>query len=256
MNKLLYVGQNVADQLAENIRANLEAYKAGDFREMAGRGDWSIKLTIDADTGALERLQMSGTPAAEVGNSLAVGAALANLTPSLARENRIWIRLSHIEGLKYARARWLDNFDGAALEDRILIHFFAPTLSRCRDDHAIARLWWNHKIASMLMPEDPKLALTLILSRQDIRSNFVERARIGARIPVGRGIIRALAGFKELRTSQQLFREFMKTVNLRGAGKAFEVYSERKIDTFMKDCLDRCVLDTSQTDPAGDTIHS
>lgn len=251
MSKLSYVGQKVADHLAENIRHNLELYKTGDFRDMANKGDWNIRLSIDADTSVLENLQASRASEAEINNSLAVGEALRTLTPSMARENRIWIRLSHIEGLEYARARWLENVEESKLEDLVRIHFFAPTWTRCRDDHAIARLWWNHKIASMLMPEDPKFALSFILSRADIRSNFVERARIGARIPVGRGIIRALATTSELRTSEILFREFMKTVNLQGAGKAFEVFSEQKVDTFMKECVDRCLTDMSLMPSSG-----
>lgn len=238
MSKLLYVGQQTADFLADNVEEHLDRYLSTGFEDMEASGDWRIPLSISADLNQLEELSPDRGADAEVANSLIVGHALSNLTPSLARENRIWIRLSHIEGLAYSRARWLANIADAKLAQAIRTHFFAATWTGCRDDHAIARLWWNHQIASMLMPEDPKQALELILSRADLRANFVERPTVGARLPLAQGIIRELAKNDALKTSEAGFRKFMKAINAKGAGKYVEAWRAEEIDHLVAECAE------------------
>lgn len=238
MSKLLYVGQQVADDLKDNVANNIFRYREGDFLDMEAAGDWRIPLSFDVDLKVLEELSTDGKPNDEIQNSITVGDALKILTPTLARENRIWIRLSHIECLEYSRKRWLhiDKDDDTLIRDASK-HFFAPTLAGCRDDHSISRLWWNHHIAKQIMPDNPARALTKILALADIRQALVERSGIGSRPVLGKGIIRLLE--KESRLVEgKLFREFMKKVNLIGAGIAFEVWGEDKIDQFMAQCLD------------------
>ncbi|MBJ6984335.1 DUF6339 family protein [Luteimonas sp. MC1750] len=236
MSKLMYVGQQTADFLADNVEEHLERYLEGSFEDLEATGDWRIPLSISADLGLLSELISDRGHEAEVDNSLIVGRALSQLTPSLARENRIWVRLSHIEGLAYSRARWLSNIAESKLAATIRTHFFASTWTGCRDDHAIARLWWNHQIASMLIPDDPAAALKLILSRADLRANFVERPTVGARLPLAQGIVRELAKNEALRASQERFRTFIKTLNAQGAGKYLETWREEEIDAFVSGC--------------------
>lgn len=238
MSKLLYLGQQIADDLKNNIAQNLSRYKNDNFLDLEAAGDWRIPLSIDADLDALKDLSEDGGPEAEIRNSLTVGHALKALTPTLARENRIWVRLSHIECLEYSRKRWLrSDADDDKVEKDVSKHFFAPTLTGCRDDHAISRLWWNHRIAKQILPENPARALKRILALADIRQGLVERPGIGARPQLGRGIIRLLEKEEGL-TDGKLFGEFMKKVNLMGAGIAFEVWEESKVDQFMQRCLD------------------
>ena len=238
MSRLLYVGQQTADFLADNVEEHLERYLHTGFQDLEASGDWRIPLSISADLEQLENLSPDKGAEAEVANSLIVGHALSNVTPSLGRENRIWIRLSHMEGLAYSRARWLTNVADAKLAQAIRTHFFAATWTGCRDDHAIARLWWNHRIASMLMPEDVKAALELILSRADLRANFVERPTVGARLPLAQGIIRELARNDALMASQAGFRKFMKAINAKGAGKYVEAWRAEEVDLLVTECAE------------------
>jgi hypothetical protein len=238
MSKLLYVGQQIADDLKNNIADNLARYKQGDFLDLEAAGDWRIPLSFDVDLDELTHLAAGGGSENEIQNSIAVGLALSKLTPALARENRIWIRLSHIECLEYSRKRWIQaDMDDEKLTKVVAKHFFAPTLTGCRDDHAISRLWWNHHIAKQIMPDNPARALKRILALADIRQGLVERPGIGARHILGRGIIRLLEEEEKL-TEGKLFGQFMKKVNLLGAGIAFEVWSDSKIDQFMRRSLE------------------
>lgn len=240
MKKLLYVGQQVADDLRSKISENIELYKSSDFLDFESRGDWRIPLSIDADLERLQELNTERGPEAEITNSTLVGEALRSLTPTLARENRLWIRLSHVEALDYSRKRWIpDAGNDETISAAIAKHFFAPTLTGCRDDHSVSRLWWNYQIAKQILPADPERVLKSVLARADIRLNFLERPGIAARPLLGLGIIRALEKHGSLLNGESLFRAFMRQVNLSGAGVAFEVWSDGKVDDFMARCLDR-----------------
>lgn len=238
MGKLLYVGQQVADELADSIFDNLDRYRNGDFLDLEAKGDWRIPLSIDADVGALSDLRHGVSAENEVDNSFLVGKSLSELTPTVARENRVWLRLSHIECLEYSRRRWLTlGASDEKLANEVRKHFFAATLTGCRDDHAIARLWWNYHIAKQIMPENPYRALKVILARADIRLNFLERPGLAARPQLGRSIVCALERHDVLLKQETAFRNFMKTLNLLGAGIAFEVWNDDEINRFMDRCL-------------------
>ena len=107
MSRLLYVGQQVADDLKNKVSENIVRYREGNFLDFEAAGDWRISLSFDADLARLHALESDGGSESEIKNSLLVGEVLSKLTPTLARENRIWIRLSHIECLEYSRKRWL-----------------------------------------------------------------------------------------------------------------------------------------------------
>ncbi|MFB9069299.1 DUF6339 family protein [Pseudofulvimonas gallinarii] len=238
MSKLLYVGQQTADLLSDNIEEHLNRYLESGFEDLESSGDWRIPLSIEADLKPLEELIPDKGPDAEVKNSMLVGLTLASLTPSLARENRIWIRLSHIEGIAYARERWLRNVPQERMAQAVRTHFFASTWTQCRDDHAISRLWWNHHIAAAIQPDDPEQALRLILSRADIRSNLVERARVGTRLPLAKAIVKRLERDAQLAASESAFRNFMKALNIRAAGAQLEMWDEERMDRFIEQCAE------------------
>lgn len=246
MKQLYYVGQQTADFLADHIEEHLDRYVEGDFLDLEEKGDWRIPLSVRANLDALAQLDPSGTPEAEVANSRIVGNALSHLTPSLARENRIWIRLSHVEALEYSRHRWL-AVRPEHLARNVRLHFFAPTWNACRDDHAISRLWWNWRIATLLMPEDPEAALAIILERADIRLNFVERAKAAARLPLARAMLRALIDNPDVRQSERVFRGFMKAINFNAAGQTFEALRPDQIERLIDSCLNKATSTAAVT---------
>lgn len=238
MQNVLYVSQSVADDLKESIAINLERYRSGDFHDLEANGEWRYALSVQADFAALSQLDPSGTPESEIKNSMIVGQAFASLTPVLARESRLWTRLSHTDGLDFARKRWIKaGQSDSQIEKSVAKHFFANSLTACRDDHAISRLWWNYCIAKRACADDPERALRMILARADIRSSIVERPALGARIPVTRSIIRTLEMNQELRSNEQQFRDFMKRLNLGGAGLVLELLDQEELDAFVGSCV-------------------
>lgn len=240
MTPVLYVGQQVADELLTNLEDNLGRYRDGDFSDLAQSGNWGLELSVRADIERLDGLSADTGVISEAANSMLIGSVLQQLTPTLAREERLWIRLSHVECLEYSRKRWLkEGASDESLQKDVEKHFFARGITGCRDDHAVSRLWWNHHIAQKIMPDDPERALNNILARADIRSNLVERPGLGARPVLARAIVCLLEDESSgLKAGESLFRSFMKQVNLQGAGVVFEVWNSGQISDFLRRCLE------------------
>lgn len=234
---LQYVSQLVADELWKAVPRNLDRYLYGNFDDLAADSTWRLRLTTTYEPGPLAKLDPSDGAEFEIANSLGVWAALSDLTPALAREDRMWIRLSHVDCLDFARARWLKNaatMDEEKLIRTIQTHFFAGTLTRCRDDHAISRLWWNAKLASIALPEDIEGALHAILQRADTRLNLIERPWLFNRPALAKAIVKFLRTNEWVRSDASHFREFMKALNLLGAGIGYEVISADQTATFLE----------------------
>ena len=238
---LKFLSESRVSELANSISENLERYTNGDFLDLERENGWAIETTaVTVDLELLEKLDgRSRTASADIENSLILYRALNGMTPALARDERIWVRLSHIECLDYARARWLSGYTGDALEKRVRDHMFAPNLTAIRDDNALSRLWWNVHIATIADPEDPEGALRLILKTADIRNNFVERTGTVSRRPLARAVVRAMRNNPWITSSEQAFREFMKALNRDGGGVLFEALDESEADKLIEACASR-----------------
>lgn len=236
---LKYLSQRAADQLYGSVEQNLGRYKSGEFEDLAEGMGHSIELSLYLDLGPLKNLVTDKSPDAEISNSLIVWNVFHELHPSLACENRLWSRLCHVECLEYSRARWLspETMKDDELANSIKTHFFANTQTRCRDDNAISRLWWNAYIAKLAAPDNQEMVIRLILKTADIRSNFVERSRTVSRPAIAAGIVRIMQANNWLTEKEQNFREFMKILNRQGGGKLFELWSLASIDRFLGQCL-------------------
>lgn len=236
VQKLRYVSTAVLGDLRQNVKANSVRYMSDGFDDMAEGPGWSIELNFRADLSPLQDLDPASTSAADAENSIKVWRALNGVSPSLAREERFWVRLSHIECLAYTRQRWLSGKDGEKLTSAVNIHCFADTRTKCRDDHAIARLWWTAYIAKLAAPDDHEFAIRKIFRTADVRSNFVERALIVNRPSVSSGIVRLMHRSPQVVETEENFRSFMKRLNILGSGVLFEVKTKEQVDEFMDTC--------------------
>jgi hypothetical protein len=234
-DKLRYVSAGVSRELQNSISTNLDRYLSGNFDDLAGTGDWAIQLKFEADLEPLANLVKA--PDDDAANSLVVWKALSHLPPSLAVEGRIWTRLSHVEGLPYARARWIRANKGQDAVKVIEDHFFGNTRTECRDDNAIGRLWWGAYIAHLAMPTDHEEAIKAIWKTADIRSNIIERSWTSSRPDIAAGILRAIRDRSEVTTSEDAFRDFMKALNAAGGGVLFEQMTQAEIDSFVDSCI-------------------
>lgn len=237
---LKYISDVALKDLKRDIEANIDRYLHGNFEDLAETHLWDIKLDLDFDKELLATLDPSkprNIAPIDLKNSRIVGTSLSSLSGSLANEERIWVRLAHVDALDYCRARWLTDVAPEKVPKEVEKHFFAANQTGTRDDQAISRLWWNYRIAALCMPEQPDTALSLILKSADIRSNFVERIWLTSRKPIASATLRAMERTSWLTETEANFRGFMKSLNKMGGGIVFESLSPGEIDDFVSECV-------------------
>jgi len=229
---LKYLSQVVVDELRNDVSVNRDRYSIGDFLDVSRQNGWEVESDkVKIDLGMLAELDgTDGTAEADIRSSLIVYRSMPNMTPALAREERVWARLTHVECLQYSRARWLKKTEGESLDKAVFKHFFAGGRTGIRDDNAISRLWWNMHVATIADPDDPEGALRLILKTADIRQAMVERPNTASRQPLARAIVRAMRFNPWITSSEGAFREFMKEMNRGAGGVLFEVISDSDAD--------------------------
>jgi len=238
MQPMRLLATNVVNKLSENIQSNLQRYIEGDFLDMEKEAGWAIETSRARwDPAIAQKLDPSGTPTAEIKNSLLIYKGLQGLTPALACEERLWARLCHVECLDYARNRWLGKEEKA--ESAIQLHFFASGMRGYRDRNAIGRLWWNGHVAALAMPEDIEAGLTLLLTRANIRLQLIDRADSAFRQPLVSGIFRLLENEEWFDSYDAAIADFMFEVNKRSGGIMFEALGRAAVDEHLRDCLDR-----------------
>lgn len=238
--QIKYFSDNVLSSLRGNISENLSRYRHDGFGDMVNEIGWDIPLGIEFDSNKLDNLDLSkpnNISSIDRINSIIVGEALIGLDPSTANEERIWVRLSHIEAFNYSKARWLGNYDDAKLTKLIKDHMFAAKQTAIRDDHALSRLWWNYEIARKCAPDNIKGALSLILKSADIRSNFVERIWMTSRRCLASAVLNEMRDEEWLTSNEANFRKFMSNLNRLGGGVVFEAMCSDEIDDFVKRCV-------------------
>jgi hypothetical protein len=238
-DQLKYLSDKALSQLRGSVTGNVAKYRTDGFAELGEDPGWNIGLGIEYDDallGTIDGTTIKGVAATDLANSRVVGKALAKLSPTLANEERIWVRLSHIEVFAYARDRWIGAAGDPAIPKLVEDHFFAPTQTGIRDDHAISRLWWNYHIARTCNPDDPDDALGLILKTADIRSNFVERIWMSSRRSIASAILDFMKADPWITAAEINFRKFMRSLNKLGGGIVFEALDSDDIKHFLNDC--------------------
>jgi hypothetical protein len=228
-------------QLRKDVGSNLPRYSSGDFVDLERDNGWAIESPlVKVNLDLLGELNARGRTAEEdVQSSQIVYRALEGMTPALASEERVWVRLTHIECLNYSRQRWLVGRVDTDLVKSIGLHMFAAGRTGIRDDNALSRLWWNMHIAQIADPSDPLGALQHIAKRADIRMQFVERPTTAARVPLARAVVRAMRSDDWLTSSDEAFRAFMKVLNRNGGGVLFESLSGAAADSFVAQCREQ-----------------
>lgn len=238
--QIKYLSDRALIDLRKNISGNISRYRGEGFGDMAYEPGWDIPLGVEFDSDRLKALDLS-TPQRiseiDMANSKVVGEAFSGLDASTANEERIWVRLAHVEAFEYARTRWLGTEDDEKLAKQVENHLFAPGQTAIRDDHALSRLWWNCEIARICAPDDIDGALSLILRSADIRSNFVERIWMTSRQNIATAVLRVMRDDTWVTDAEENFRNFMKSLNRFGGGIVFEAMQDEEINQFVERCV-------------------
>src|SRR5262249_44159236 len=124
--KVRLLRQRALAELRARVGDNLASYRAGNFDHLLVDPALSFPTEITLVENELARLKdPKDAEFFESGNCAVMLAALPNLTPYQAADERLWAMLSHTALLAHARARWpIPKADGEAVK-HILTHFFA-----------------------------------------------------------------------------------------------------------------------------------
>ncbi|WP_392336574.1 DUF6339 family protein [Loktanella salsilacus] len=168
-----YLRQDIVDQLYEDVPKNLELYRTGSFDYLAS--DPAYFRELDVADMELVALTESSDAQIDAANSELVWQILKHLTPAEARDRRLWVYLSHVTFLGYARSRYPIPQDDDAAVKTIRDHWFAVNNRSLERNQAVSRLWWFAFMAKRVDSMPLRSALDTLLYLTDVRANLMER---------------------------------------------------------------------------------
>lgn len=233
--KARFLHEAALTQLQETIPQHLDAYRGGGFGYLADDPSLYFETSIEIDAVAIEKIAV-GSDTGEAGNCILMWEALPGISPAVAREERLWVYLTHTLMLSYSRDRWPIPDDDEKAVSHIRRHFFANGSRGLERDNAASRLWWMAHVCKKVKGIDFDDALTTLLHKPDVRANIIERPTTSQSPIILSAIIRelhaSLQGDEKL-FDRSVFRQFMKGLNLRGGHVLLDVLDDHDIQRLL-----------------------
>ncbi len=242
MSKLLLMREALVHDLTREIERNLEKYRDGDFQYLKSDVSNFIETDYEINHQEVEKIKVIDGDFNEVQCCLGAFNGLPNISAYLARDQRLWVYLTHIVLLDYTRQRWPIPQDKEKAIKHIKKHFFASGARGIERDNAISRLWWMASICSKVEGLTLEKSLTAFLFQSDVRANIVERPTTSQNVVLLSTVIRKLdqsyQGDKEL-YGREKFRTVMKELNLQGGIKLLEVLEPKEVERIVTRCASK-----------------
>jgi hypothetical protein len=231
-NLQLFRAQTVA-QLFADVANNLDLYRSGDFTDLLHDQSHFLDSSCTTDEEALKKITGTKENNNEVECCLNIFPAISGVSSYLARDERLWARLCHIELLDYARSRWPIPANDEKAVAHIKKHFFAKGARGIERDNAASRLWWMAKICNKVKGLPLEQSLTAFLHQSDVRANIVERPTTSQNATLLSSVVNKLHesynGDKAL-YERKRFRSVMKNLNLEGGVRLLEVLGDKELN--------------------------
>jgi len=223
-------------ELFGKIVDNLDQYRNGSFAFLKDDSSRYFEIDPQIDVEKITAIQCGKDDEREVENCEYMFSALPEMTPYMARDERFWIYLTHIDLLNYSRNRWPIPEEDEKAISHIRTHFFVSGARGIERDNAASRLWWMAHISSRCQTLTLKEALQCFLFRSDVRANIIERPTTAQNPMILSAILEKLNqsyhGDQRL-FERRTFREFMIELNVYGG--------VRLLDSLDKDAIDNIV---------------
>lgn len=243
MAKIRLLRARIIQQLTAEISSNLDRYRTGNFYLMDSDPANYIESKQEFDPEKLALVMCEDTAHKEVECCKAIFEAIGSIPPYLARDERLWVYLTHTSLLEYSRKRWPIPQDDEKAIAHIRKHFFAIGTRGIERDNAASRLWWMAALCSRVDGITLDESLTAFLYQYDVRANIIERPTTSQSIPVFSAVIRKLHQSYKGDEAKALFerarfRSLMKELNLRGGVKLLGALSEAEIGSIVDACAE------------------
>ena len=239
MAKISLFRESLVHDLTREIEHNLEKYRSGDFQYLVSDTSNLIETEFETNDQEVSKVTCTTGDLNEVQCCLGIFNGLPKISAYLARDQRLWVYLTHIVLLDYTRQRWPIPQDNAKAIVHIKKHFFASGARGIERDNAASRLWWMASICSKVEGMTLERSLTAFLFQSDVRANIVERPTTSQNVVLLSSVIKKLDqsfnGNKEL-YGREKFRTVMKELNLQGGIKLLEVLEPKEVEKIVARC--------------------
>lgn len=220
-------------ELQGNISDNLEIYRNGHFAFLKDDSSRFFEITQEIDMEKMARVRCEKDDDKEIANCENLFSALPEMTPYMARDERFWVYLTHVDLLNYSRERWPIPKDDEKAIVHIRAHFFVNGARGIERDNAASRLWWMAQISSHCQTLSLTEALQCLLFRTDVRANIIERPTTAQNPLILSAIMWKLNesynGDQQL-FEREVFRDFMIKLNLLGGVRLLDSFDKESID--------------------------
>jgi len=225
------------DELRSLIRENLELYRSGDFAYLSVDTARFFELTVEVDeTAWLKLLTPSDASLYDPENCVLLYKSMSAISPSEARDERLWTYLTHTDLLNYSRSRWPIPSEDDVAVTHIQTHFFAKEKRQIERDNAMSRLWWMAHLCSRVTAIPLEDALRVLLFRADVRANLLERPTTSQLSNLFSAIVEMLrksfSGEKAL-LERTAFRRFMREINAVGGFKLLDCLTREQLEPIL-----------------------
>lgn len=225
MVEIKLLKESVVRELFDAVPVNLSTYRSGSFNSLLSDTSLFINSSCMFDAKAATRIVCSDEDNNEVVACLAILDTLSGVSAYLARDERLWTRLSHIEFLDYSRMRWPIPVEDEKAVAHIRKHFFAKGSRGVERDNSISRLWWMATLCARVENLSLEESLQAFLYQSDVRANIIERPTTSQNASVLSAVINklheSLLDDKSL-YEREKFRSLMKKLNIEGGVKLLE----------------------------------
>ena len=237
----LFRASAISDLYA-NVESNLNLYRSGSFDNLLNDSSLFLESGCKMDPALSVEVHCSAADDNEVECCLASFKGLVGMSAYLARDERLWARLTHLEFLSYSRARWPIPVDDLKAASHIRKHFFAKGARGIERDNAISRLWWMAKICEKVKGISLKEALTAFLYQSDVRANIVERPTTSQNPELLSVVVNKLHQSYQTNDKslyeREKFRSVMKQLNIAGGVKLLEVLDVSALEAIVSHASD------------------
>jgi Family of unknown function (DUF6339) len=241
MTRIRFLRHSTLERLRETVPENLDAYRSGDFNYLLIDSSLFFEGKLDVDIDCLCELSGPGDgELRDVENCQACFASMFGLTPYDARDERLWVYITHTYMLEYVRKRWPIPEDPVAAVGYVRTHFFAKEQRQIERDNAASRLWWMAHLCGRVKGVQLSDSLAVFLYRTDVRASIIERPTLSQNLNLFSTIVRRLqdsyVGRKRL-FERSTFRRLMQEINSVGGVQLLDAMTEAQIAGVVNDIL-------------------
>ena len=231
--KARFLRRPCVEDLRSRISENLDSYRSGNFAHLTVDTALFFELPVVVDESAWANVAWpSGTSLHDPENCAVLYRSMSAISPSEARDERLWTYLTHTDMLDYSRRRWPIPADNDMAVAHVQTHFFAREKRQVERDNAVSRLWWMAHLCSRVSALPLEDALQVLLFRADVRANLLERPTTSQLGHLFSAIVETLresyCGKKAL-LQREPFRRFMREINAVGGFKLLDCLSREQL---------------------------